>query len=285
MKYASLFLAFFLLTGCFYKEPTYRIFYHGNGSTEGRDPQDVKSYSNGDIATILDKGTLRNEYYDFIGWRYYSTILFAGDKITIFNDDVNLYAIWDDGLNTPFSYRIEAGGVIITRYNEQFTTSVNIPNTLASRSVVAIDDNVFSNLSLVHVRLPARLNKIGVGAFTSNRISNVIIPDTVEYIGVGAFRHNSLTKVTLGNSLKTIEPYTFGNNSLKDIILPENITAIGTGAFFENEIDMIKIGDDVEIANDTALGTHGASFLVYYNNSGKKSGLYMYIGDDIWEQY
>jgi hypothetical protein len=285
MKYPLLLLTVFLFLGCPpYEKVKYHVYYHGNGSTDGRSPIDSKDYYTGETAAILEKGNLKKGDYDFLGWRYYDTLYFAGDNITINFDDINLYAVWDDGSDTPFSYKIENGEVTITRYNEQYTSFITIPNTLQSKPVTAIDDNVFSNLSISSINLPKNLKYIGVGAFASNNITQLIIPDKVEYIGLGAFRNNNLKKITFGTVISAIEPYTFGNNQLTDITIPDNIVTIGIGAFNENIIEMIKIGTGVDIKSDTSLGAYGTSFRAYYNPE-KKAGLYIHIGNDVWERY
>jgi hypothetical protein len=284
MRYPFFLLAVFLLLSCSPEEAKFHIYYHGDGSTAGSPPKDSREYSSGETVTILGKGNLVKGDYTFLGWRYYDQFYYEGDNITIRYDDVNLYAAWDDGLNTPFTYKVENGEVTITRYNERYPTSVTIPDTLQSKPVTAIDDSVFSNLSITSINLPKNLKKIGVGAFASNSITHLIIPDTVKSIGLNAFRNNDLRKITFGTGISAIEPYTFGNNQLTDVTIPENIVSVGVGAFHENAIEMIKIGAGVDIKSDTSLGTNGASFRTYYN-SGKQAGLYLYIGDDVWERY
>jgi hypothetical protein len=284
MRYPFLLLSVFLFLGCVSEEVKYHVYYHGNGSTEGNPPKDSRNYSSGETAALLEKGNLKKDDYTFLGWRYYDMLYFAGDNITIHFDDINLYAVWDDGNDTPFTYKIENGEVTIIRYNEQYTSSITIPNTLQSKPVTAIDDNVFSNLSIHSINLPKNLKYIGVGAFASNGITQLIIPDKVEHIGLGAFRNNNLKKITFGTGIDSIEPYTFGNNQLTDITIPDNVVTIGTGAFLENDIDMIKIGTGVDIKSDTSLGTNGLSFRAYYN-SEKLAGLYIYTVNDVWERY
>jgi hypothetical protein len=284
MKYPFLLLAVFLFLGC-PNEEKYRVYYHGNGSTDGSPPVDSNIYSSGGTATVLEKGNLRKGDYTFLGWQDYNRLYNAGDDLTISYSDVNLYAVWDDGNNTPFSYEIENGEVIITRYNQQYSSSITIPDTLQSKPVTAIDDSVFSNLSISTVNLSKNLKKIGIGAFASNNITQLLIPDKVESIGLAAFRYNKLKKITFGTGISTIEPYTFGNNQLTDITIPDNIVTIETGAFLENAIELIKIGAGVDIKHDTSLGTYGTSFRTYYNSLGKQAGTYIYTGNNVWERY
>ena len=284
MKQLFLLLPVLVLWGCSPEPTTYRVYYHGNGSTGGNPPTDSRDYTSGESAMVLGPGNLKNNDYTFLGWRnYYDRLYNAGDYITVNYDDINFYPVWDDGSDTPFSFKIENDEVIITRYNEDFRykSSVTIPNTLQGKPVTSIDDSVFSNSSLYSVNLSKQLRHIGVGAFASNQITQILIPDSVEAIGRGAFRNNDLRKVTLGDGLAAIEPYVFMHNSLTDIIIPENITSVGEGAFHENDIDQIKIGAGVDIKNDSALGTYGASFKAYYDQ-GKQAGLYLYVGADTW---
>ncbi|MDR0315815.1 MAG: leucine-rich repeat domain-containing protein [Treponema sp.] len=280
-----------VLPGCPPYQPTpCHIFYHGNGSTSGNPPVDSTVYYTGDTAVILEPGSLENDEYFFLGWRYsdydyygYNTMLYQpGERITIW-DDINLYAVWDNGLDTPFSFIIKDGEVTITRYNEEYTPVVFIPKTLQSKPVTAIDDNVFSNFSISSVSFPEQLKHIGNGAFASNELTQIVIPDSVETIGALAFQKNSLKRITFGSGLKTLERYTFRDNLLVHITIPETVTSIEAGVFQGNDIEMIKIGAGVTIGSDTSLGTYGASFRTYYNED-PQAGLYLYNGDNLWER-
>jgi len=283
MKNSFLLLAVFLFLGC--PAQTYRVYYHGGGSTEGNPPVDSNEYYTGGRAVVLGQGTLTKNDFVFLGWRDYDQIFYEGDIIIVNYDDVNLYAVWDDdSADAPFSYKIVNGEAVITRYNEQNNFSIIIPETLQNKPVTAIDDNVFSNLSISRINLPKNLKKIGVGSFSSNDISQLTIPDTLEYIGLGAFRNNKLKRITFGTGISAIEPYTFSNNKLTDIIIPDNIVSIGIGAFDGNNINMIKIGAEVDIKNDASLGAYGATFRTYYNLE-KRAGLYIYNSNDGWERY
>jgi hypothetical protein len=280
-----LLLPVIILLGCPpYEDPTYRIYYHGNEFTSGKPPVDLQKYRTDETATLLGPGELKNNDCIFLGWRNYDELRFPGDNITINWDDINLYAVWDDGIDIPFSFTIVDGEVIITRYNEDYTHSINIPNTLQGKPGTAVGDNVFSNFAITAVSLPKGLKRIGIGAFASNEIAQITIPDSVESIKVMAFQNNSLKRITLGSGLKTIERYTFRNNLLVEITIPETITSIEAGAFQGNDIDRIKIGADVTIENDTAMGTYGESFRTYYKEE-QLAGLYLYDDDnDTWER-
>jgi len=268
------------------EESSYRVYYNSNGATEGSPPTDPRFYRAGDTVTILDKGNLKRNDYTFVAWSresgYNTNFIFPGDKLTI-NRDINLYAVWDDSIGLPFSFKIENDEAIITKCNEISIRTVSIPNTFQGKPVVAIDNTVFSSLSITTVNL-GNIKRIGIAAFSNNRIPQILIPDSVESIGVGAFRDNLLTKVTLGEGLTELGAYAFGSNQLYTIAIPENIKTIGVGAFMGNTIRQITIGSDVDIKNDDSFGTHGASFRTFYDDGGKLAGLYLHVENDVWEK-
>jgi hypothetical protein len=280
-----LLLAVVVLAGCPpYEESTYRVYYHSDKHTSGQVPTDSKKYRKYETATVQGQGNLQYNDYIFLGWRHNGAMRYSGDNITINWDDINLYAAWDDGTDTPFEFTVTGGEVTITRYNEEYSRSIVIPNTLQSKPVTAIDDNVFSNFYISSVSLPTMLKRIGIGAFASNEITQITIPDSVTSIGMAAFQNNSLRRITLGNGLRTIEKNAFRNNLLVEITIPTTITSIRAEAFEGNEIEMIKIGAGVTIESDSALGNYGASFRTYYNDGGQQAGLYLHSDNDIWER-
>jgi hypothetical protein len=273
-------LPIFALLGCS-PEAVYRVYYHSPEATAGKVPVDQKAYMSGETVTILGQGTLKNKDYNFLGWTqsgyYYNEFINQGDKVTINWEDLNLFAVWDDGTGTPFLFEIKDNEVTITGLNTDYSRIVVIPDTLQGKSVTAIDDTALSNLAITEVRLPKNLKRIGVGAFAGNKITGIIIPDTVEFIGMGAFRDNSLTRVTFGTGLKALESHTFYNNELINIVIPPNITTVKTGAFGENDIVFIRLGANVDIQADKAFGTNGDEFRTFYNTTkGKAAGLYQY---------
>jgi hypothetical protein len=77
---------------------TYKIIYHGNGSTSGFPPVDNNQYTSGSYATVLGKNTLKKDEYEFDGWdtsqdgsgTHYNT----GEQIEIKNLDIFLHATW-----------------------------------------------------------------------------------------------------------------------------------------------------------------------------------------------
>lgn len=291
MKYVSILLVLVILAGCVIerRHDTYRVYYHSGNAVSGTPPSDSKEYTSGEAVTLLGRGTLENNDYTFLGWEYYYNTLYPGDYITMRYEDINLYPVWDDGLDGPFIFEIESNEAVITAYTEYSYSgsTVIIPETLQGKSVTAIGNNAFSNVSVSGVTLPRNLKRIGIGAFSNNNITSLNIPSSVETIGVNAFRNNELRRIVFipETALSEIAPYTFAYNSLTNITIPESISVIGTGAFHANELTEITIGTGVVIQDDTAMGVNGASFHTLYNTKEQAGGLYVYAGNDVWSYY
>lgn len=296
MKYCYIFLTVLLLTGCVdYYADTYRVYYHSGEATSGQPPSDSKKYANGDSVTLLGRGTLEKNDYIFLGWQYDShynytdVILSPGNHITMQYTDINLFPIWDDGLDGPFEFKIENNEAEITGYTGSVgygAWSVVIPETLQGKPVTRISNGVFNNLSISEVVLQKNLKHIGIGSFSDNDIAIIVIPPSVKTIGVNAFSNNSLRRITFsaGTNLQEISPYAFAFNELTTVIIPDGITTIGVGAFHKNALSQITIGANVTIEDDTAFGVDGASFRAFYSIE-KKAGLYIYAEDDNWRYF
>jgi len=278
MRYIFLPLIIFVLAGCIEWKTEFRVRYYGNGATEGSSPVDSNIYKQGDSVRILGKGNLKKGDDEFLGWAFSGFTYQPEDYITISYEDIVFRAIWD---GTRFSY-IDTGNdeVTITKYNEEYSFSITIPDTIRGKTVTAIDDSVFSRIGISVVNLNNSLKRIGIRAFSTNYLSQISIPDSVESIGLGAFQNNYLASVVIGSGINAIEPLTFGDNVLKEIAIPENVKSIGEGAFKGNDIDYIKIGADVDIKSDNAMGKYGASFKAYYDANGKLAGEYFYNDED-----
>ena len=101
-KLCSLFivvLVLVLFAGCAIDpDATYSVTYIGNGNTYGFYPVDNTEYKSGDEVIVLGKNTLDKTGYEFLKWNTkpdgtgdsYS----EGDRITIKNSNIRLYAIW-----------------------------------------------------------------------------------------------------------------------------------------------------------------------------------------------
>jgi uncharacterized repeat protein (TIGR02543 family) len=83
---------------------TYRVYYHGNGNTNGSEPTDYTYYANGEYVTVLGKNTLSKTGYTFAGWNTLSngtgTDYHTGDDLLMGSSTVDLYAMWTS--STPY---------------------------------------------------------------------------------------------------------------------------------------------------------------------------------------
>lgn len=142
-KYKSLkiFLIIFLLivtTSCDLFTEKYSIVYEGNGYTSGAAPVDENLYRNGDIVSILSKGSLEKEGFSFLLWNTdkegQGTPRIPGSTFFMGSSPVSLYAQW--GIN---SYSV--------RYNGNGNTSGGVPSLeqlYEYNSKITVLDNINS---------------------------------------------------------------------------------------------------------------------------------------------
>jgi len=62
------------------------------------------------------------------------------------------------------------------------------------------------------------------------------------------------------------------------------VTGIGSAAFAGNALTSITIPAGVNIAGNNAMGVHGASFLAFYNATGRRAGIYTFANGQ-WTFY
>ncbi|MCL2547229.1 MAG: InlB B-repeat-containing protein, partial [Oscillospiraceae bacterium] len=78
--------------------PTYRVFYDGNGNTDGIAPTDDTDYLENQTTIIMGKSTLVKDEHNFIGWTTddngEGTLYQAGDEYIMPAMDVTFYAQW-----------------------------------------------------------------------------------------------------------------------------------------------------------------------------------------------
>lgn len=111
-----------------------------------------------------------------------------------------------------YAYSITYDGTVVIEEYYYDTENVTIPETLAGRTVVGIEDSAFEG---------------------KKSLLSVSIPDSVEWIGESAFAHcENLTSVSLPEQLKTIPAEMFYfDKSLTEIRLPEGLACIERSAF------------------------------------------------------
>lgn len=185
----------------------------------------------------------------------------------------------DPNANSPtdFAYRIEDGGVTITKYvGEQ--TKVVIPYWIEDKPVTAIEslsDDVtvvvmpdsikylkrhcFSgNMNLISVTVSGGLTGMGDNVFYQcKNLKSVTFNEGITTIGDSMFAYcESIESITIPDSVLTIEDGAFcGNASMQSLTIGSNVTSIGASAFNDcRKITEVIIPDSV-----TYLGRHAFS--------------------------
>ena len=132
------------------------------------------------------------------------------------------------------------------------TDTVKSPNGLLSvsipESVTKIDEGAFRFNRIKTIKLPSKLNEIGLQAFNGNTLTSVSIPDSVTKVGAGAFSVNTdMTSIKLSNSMKTVpEGICSRNTSLTSVTIPNGVEVIGQSAFVGTVLKQIKIPNTVK---------------------------------------
>ena len=132
------------------------------------------------------------------------------------------------------------------------TDTVKSPNGLLSvsipDSVTKIDEGAFRFNRIKTIKLPSKLNEIGLQAFNGNTLTSVSIPDSVTKVGAGAFSVNTdMTSIKLSNSMKTVpEGICSRNTSLTSVTIPNGVEVIGQSAFVGTVLKQIKIPNTVK---------------------------------------
>lgn len=264
----------------------YRVYYEGNGHTEGNPPVDPLAYNTGDTAIIMEKpADLKRADKQFLGWSWQDytskTICLPGDQITIEHENVMLRALWEHGPVFEYITDTASGQVTITGYNKEAgPVNVIIPNTIEGKPVTCIASNAFYRQETPGLVLSEELLFIEDNAFGyASGFFVLDIPGKVREIGINAFQQCGIADLKLGAALETIGAFAFIDNFLDRLSLPQNCLVIGEGAFDMNYITYIEIGDNVDIQGDSSLGVYGAAFRAYYAEQGKAAGVYSYTGN------
>lgn len=140
---------------------------------------------------------------------------------------------------------------------------VYIPDSIAGVDVLNIGDQAFYQKYITSVRLPSKLQVIGVSSFANNSLAKVIIPDSVSFIRQEAFSNNYLTSVTLSASLSNMEDFAFAYNHLSYVVLPKSLGAGGVAIFSGNGNLTCQIGSGSPYLNTNAYGIGCSSVVVY----------------------
>lgn len=141
--------------------------------------------------------------------------------------------------------------------------TIEIPQTICGKRVVAIGDLVFSHTAATHIVVPPSVLAFGAGGFQNyniesvdiqgkpkmlspnlfqkSRIKGIDIPDSVTRICSSCFDRTGLCKVSLPQSLCIIDDQAFSNTRLESIEIPDGVTAIGMRAFSGTSLKTCKL--------------------------------------------
>lgn len=128
---------------------------------------------------------------------------------------------------TPADIVIDERGFIVYcgYFNNELNVGsvIHIPSSLNGKTVLGIEQNVFSNLDIVKISLPTTIRSINDYAFANSALLSITLPDSIETIGKYAFAHNNLNQVTFNTNgiLFTIGAQAFNNNNVAQITLPK----------------------------------------------------------------
>ena len=125
-----------------------------------------------------------------------------------------------------------------------------IPNTVWGDPVISIGKETFGNTELSSVTIPSGVTSIGAGAFRGafrNTVpANIVIPDSVRYIGSDAFLTSFSTRSSSGERM---------------------IIKMGANVAMENNPFRYSVYFNGQTVDNN-------SFLKFYNDNGKKAGIY-----------
>ena len=269
------------------------VLYNKDKTTLIRCPQTKKSISVIDSVTKIDEGAC-------YGCESLENILLP-DKLTeigkdAFNNCQSLEEIHIPESVTEVGHRAFFGTAWLDNYPDDLVIvgdgvlykcrddaegEITIPKTVKK----IVDEAFYRCTALESITIPDSVTKIGFGAFSGcSALKSLIIPDSVTTLDYELTEDGiltdctSLVSVTIGNSVTTIPPCTFGNctslknvtlgnsvgeikeiafydcTSLESITLPNSVTSIGTSSFEDcTSLKSVYIPDSVTLIEEEAF--------------------------------
>lgn len=159
-----------------------------------------------------------------------------------------------------FTYRLINDGteVEITRYPEQATGAVEIPQEIFGRPVTSIGYAAFYKCeNITGVTIPDSVDHIESSAFNScGNLTAIVIPDNVINMGDYVFDDcSSLASIQIGKNVTRIGSGVFDDCvSLERIVIPDSVTSIGDSAFEHcRKLESVVVGESVGSIEDSAF--------------------------------
>ena len=159
---------------------------------------------------------------------------------------------------------------------EEDVENLEIPDTIASKTVVGIDDYAFYNnttLSSVDLSKAVHLYSIGISAFRGcGALKSLTVPETVNYLSEYMLRDCTSLKSLKINMSPTIIPSEMCNycTSLENFEMPDSVTEIRRYAFGNcTSLSYVNIPPSVEtIANSAFSNCPNLTLGVWYGTAG-----------------
>ena len=114
--------------------------------------------------------------------------------------------------------------------------------------ITKIGTRAFAGSGLREVVIPDTVTEIAEGAFAGSQLERIVLPDTVTTFGQGVFSGcTQLKEVVLPSGLREIPVEMFsGCKSLVEIHLPDTLQKIGASAFMRSGLERVRIPKSVQ---------------------------------------
>ena len=173
----------------------------------------------------------------------------------------------------------------VTSFGDYVFSGSRLTSIVISNDIISLGGYMFAHSSLISIVILEGVTDIGIGAFLGNQLTSAVIPNSVTQIGRHAFAYNQLISVVLEEGVTSIGHQAFIGNQLTSLVIPDSVTHIWDGAFGESQLISITIPSNVYIQSADfgshdrhTMGTHGESFLTFYNSTGQRAGTYTWDG-------
>lgn len=190
----------------------------------------------------------------------------VSDFVYVLNDNETTYTI--SGYNN-----VEDKTVVIPKFHND------------GKTITAIGDYAFQDISLTSVALHNAIDTVGAYAFEGNELTSIYFADyavasratrgivyTSGEAGSGltleqyAFANNKITEVKLANGLVEIGNSAFENNELQTITIPNTTTKLGDKAFFSNNITEIVLPPSIDSIGNYAFKDNSLGAITFEGN-------------------
>lgn len=171
----------------------------------------------------------------------------------------------------PYTYKLENGGAIITKYTDVAVGDIVIPEDFDGYMVTGIGDYLFYCCErLTNIVIPSAVKAIGDFAFYGCRsLETVKMGNNVETIGERVFENcKALESINLSNKLKSINYESFvGCENLKHITIPDSVETIEWAAFTWTSLESVIIPKSVLSIEGTAFKTNTLKKITILNKN------------------